>query len=62
MRLSMRGLGRTLRVARTLAHLSASHRIATSHVAEALRYRGEADEPARTAPPTGTSLPTDPGP
>jgi magnesium chelatase family protein len=39
--LSMRGLGRTLRVARTIAHLDEAERIATAHVAEALRYRGD---------------------
>jgi magnesium chelatase family protein len=43
LRLSMRALGRTLRVARTLAHLAESEPIAVVHVAEALRYRGDID-------------------
>ncbi len=51
LRLSMRALGRTLRVARTLAHLAESEPIATAHVAEALRYRGDVEGPAdRVAP------------
>jgi magnesium chelatase family protein len=41
LRLSMRGLGRALRVARTIAHLEGVDRITTMHVAEALRYRGD---------------------
>jgi magnesium chelatase family protein len=47
LRLSMRGLSRALRVARTIAHLEESARIAAPHVAEALRYRGDGDERAR---------------
>jgi magnesium chelatase family protein len=45
LRLSMRALGRTVRVARTLAHLADVDRIAVVHVAEALRYRGDLDRP-----------------
>jgi magnesium chelatase family protein len=53
LRLSMRALGRTLRVARTLAHLAEVDRIAVVHVAEALRYRGDLDGPgdAQSAAP-----------
>jgi magnesium chelatase family protein len=37
--LSMRGYGKILRMARTIADLSESERIETEHVAEALMYR-----------------------
>jgi magnesium chelatase family protein len=37
--LSMRAFVRALRVARTIAHLEAEARIASSHIAEALQYR-----------------------
>lgn len=51
LRLSMRALGRTVRVARTLAHLAEVDRIAVVHVAEALRYRGDIDRPAEADAP-----------
>jgi magnesium chelatase family protein len=37
--LSARGFDRVLRVARTIADLEASDRIAEAHTAEAMRYR-----------------------
>ena len=37
--LSMRGLARALRVARTISHLEGSDRVQSGHVAEALQYR-----------------------
>jgi len=37
--LSARGYHRSVRVARTIADLSASHEVLPEHVAEALRYR-----------------------
>lgn len=59
--LSMRGLARTLRVSRTIAHLAASDRIRAPHVAEALRYRGDL-EPKSTAPSeVATATPGDAG-
>ena len=45
--LSMRGVARSLRVARTIAHLAARERITTSDVAEALRYRGADEVPVK---------------
>jgi magnesium chelatase family protein len=39
--LSARGVGRVLRVARTIADLAAAERIAEAHVLEALRWRAE---------------------
>ncbi len=39
LRLSMRGITRVLRVARTIADLSASETVKKTHLAEALSYR-----------------------
>jgi magnesium chelatase family protein len=47
--LSLRGLGRALAVARTIAHLDAAARVDTAHVAEALGYR-LLDRPASGGP------------
>jgi magnesium chelatase family protein len=41
--LSARGIARALRVARTIADLSASPIVAHEHLAEALQFRTEAD-------------------
>ena len=41
LQLSARGFHRTLRVARTLADLDGTEKVARMHVAEALSYRGE---------------------
>ncbi len=48
--LSMRAIARTLRVARTIAHLGDDDVIQLAHVAEALRYRGELDRERSPAP------------
>jgi magnesium chelatase family protein len=50
LRLSIRALARTLRVARTLAHLAEVDSIAVVHLAEALRYRGDVDRPGEDVP------------
>jgi magnesium chelatase family protein len=49
MRLSARGYHRVLRVARTLADLDGSEKVARVHLAEALSYRALADEVRRAA-------------
>ncbi len=57
--LSLRGLGRALAVARTIAHLDESRRVQAPHVAEALGYRlldrrasgGPAEEPLARGEP-----------
>ncbi|MBS0365506.1 MAG: YifB family Mg chelatase-like AAA ATPase [Proteobacteria bacterium] len=46
--LSARGCGRTLRVARTVADLTASARVTVEHVSEALRFR-QLDEAGKSA-------------
>lgn len=50
LQLSMRALSRTLRVARTIAHLADADRIEPIHVAEALRYRGSVGETPAARP------------
>lgn len=45
MRLSARGFHRTLRVARTLADLDGEAQVRRVHLAEALSYRGRAEQP-----------------
>jgi predicted ATPase with chaperone activity len=57
----MRALGRTLRVARTLAHLAESEPIAVVHVAEALRYRGDVDRPGDDTPLSAPTVPAKAG-
>jgi magnesium chelatase family protein len=49
LQLSARGFHRTLRVARTLADLDGSEKVARLHVAEALSYRGEVLRQQRAA-------------
>jgi magnesium chelatase family protein len=49
LQLSARGFHRTLRVARTLAHLDAVETVTRAHVAEALSYRGETLRQSRAA-------------
>ncbi len=49
MRLSARGYHRVLRVARTLADLDGLDKVGRVHLAEALSYRGLADEIRRAA-------------
>ena len=49
LQLSARGFHRTLRVARTLADLDGTERVARVHVAEALSYRGETLRQQRAA-------------
>ncbi|MDW8247519.1 MAG: YifB family Mg chelatase-like AAA ATPase, partial [Sandaracinaceae bacterium] len=46
--LSMRSVGRVLRVARTIAHLAESDHIEVPHLAEALRFRGDFLRDAKT--------------
>ena len=49
MRLSARGYHRVLRIARTLADLDDSEKVARIHLAEALSYRLMADDVRRAA-------------
>ncbi|MGZ8368718.1 MAG: magnesium chelatase subunit ChlI family protein, partial [Rhodoplanes sp.] len=49
MRLSARGYHRVLRIARTLADLDDSEKVARIHLAEALSYRLVADDLRRAA-------------
>jgi magnesium chelatase family protein len=52
LQLSARGFHKALRVARTLADLEGEREVARSHIAEALSYRGEAQQNRTSNQPT----------